>query len=1007
MKKKHLLGFLSLGIVACLSGGIAFLISHADTPSDLFQETYQFNQTIAIPDYSFDGIKADKTVQTPEGGAYRVDALKLDSYGWYTVSYMAMIDGKLKTHEEKFFVNAPTYYVDGEGASYAYEETDYSEGNKDLVVTLTENSTFYYEKIVNLSENTSADDVLSFYVVPGSVGTADVGYLFVKFTDIYDPNINFTVRFSSYSYGGDDGSYATATFADQGFVGTERWNGKIYTDSYGMYNITNFTGVVRQSTNNRMYDRLFKIRYDAATKELYSPNYIFKNGTDIYNSLFSDLDNSSFYDRAFSGFTTGEVRISVYAESFKTSSAKIAFVDINGDDCSSDILAENTAPVLTVEEAAITPPVAAVGKAYTVFEATAYDKGDGDIPVNINVYYSYGSTLQEKVTIKNGEFTPTKEGLYTIVYSAKDKLGEEIKQTIQVRAENSLSNIELEFSQSTLEGLAGNAISLPSYTINGGEAYGKEFVEIKVLDPNGEECTVNDGKFVPMTDGEYTITVLATMRNGISAEKSCIVNVQENLEPVFLDEVELPDYYLHGAGYVVPELKAYDLSNGAIEIPVKTFYKNSDGAEIEATNRMIYPLGVYGDENSKVEIVYRATAANGETNEKVYSVKVINPTNDEGYDYAKLFVAKNAVVAPTESGVSISTNLDGEVSYIKEINQNMLYWGIKVNPEKIDFKQIDFCLTDSVDNTQTIKVSVLKNKNKPAEIVMILNDGLKQYKLGGSIGGVESLDEAAVISLSYNPQMKKISDLLNPAITIKKTLNDKPFEGFTSGAVKLTMKLVGVTGNAEIFWESIGNQYFFGEIGADYVSPTGVFTKDCGGTYKLHDKFIVPAVKTYDFIAPNVSAMVSVQTPSGEYATTIDGVIMNNVVATKDYYIEGAEFGEYIVNYVLTDSNDNSNYSLSFMAIIVDAVAPEIILSGNVPTEAQVGKTVVLPKATISENEGEYKFVVMVVANNGRRVAIENYKFIPQVGGEYTVHYMAVDTAGNMTLKTFIVSVKA
>lgn len=1000
--KKSLVCLLITLLLLFVGYSVVVSAQSKQTDTDLFEEYYKFNQTIVIPDYYFGATKANVSIETPNGKAYSVKNIKLNESGYYTVLYSAMVDGEFKTYYEKFFVQTPKYYVDGDEGSYSYQETIFSNGEKDLIVSLKDGEQFHYNKIINLSDATVRDDIVSLYAVPGSIGANDVSHLFVKFTDIYDQSIHFTVCVSHYSY--DDGSYAKVSFGDQPYVGTENWNGKIFTDTFGMYNITNLSGVVRVSSGD-MYDGLIKIRYDSTSKEVFMPNYIFAEGTNDDFNLVSDLDNGAFYNEAFAGFTTGEVRMSIWCEGYASSTAKLAFVDVNGDDLSVDLLSDGATPKLTIDNNGVVPD-AIVGRSYKLFNATAYDKEDGAIPVVSKVYFNYKGTNESDVSIVNGEFVPNRVGTYTIVYSATDKMGMSVVETVSIKCVKAEDVLSLELKNKIVNGLSGENISIAEYSINKTMECGDISVDTSVFDDQGNSYEVVDGQFKAVFAGDYVVKYFAKARNGAIAENEYSIQVTHNNAPIFLNDIVLPDYYLHGGEYVVPSLKAYDISSGTLkELDVSIYYKNLAGEEVAATGSIVKPEGVYGSE-SVVEIIYRAQLG-ANIAEKIYEVKVINANSNGGYDYSKMFIGENVSLASSSSGVRInSENGGGKVTYIKELNQNLLSWAINVNPNKNNFSKLNFYLTDSIDSSQRIKISVLKGPVGTGNSYAVLNDGLKKYTIAGSFDTPEGLTKPPVITLEYNPQTKVITDLLNPSIVVNKTVYGDVFEGFKSGAVILSMEFEGVSSSAEIYWHSIGNQYFTKQFGADNVSPTGTFLTDCGGDCGFNDDFIVSAVKAYDIISAKTKVYVTVTKPDGDYATSTDGVLLNMVDATKEYFVKSLQYGEYVVNYVIIDDSGNENYSLGYSINVIDATAPTINISGEMPSKATVGSKIVLPEAEIKDDiDSNVNFVIVVRSPSGIQKVLAENSFTPTMQGEYVIYYVAVDSYGNTIMNSYIMNV--
>lgn len=145
-------------------------------------------------------------------------------------------------------------------------------------------------------------------------------------------------------------------------------------------------------------DEFFEVRWDYAERRVY--------GT---SSLICDLDESLFFTSLWDGFTTGEVYMSIHAEGYQNSLMNMVITDIGDRKLSDNVFCDVDAPTLTVDYAdytASTVPDAQLNRPYRVFDATAYDSRDGQLPVTTNVYYNYRSTSKARIPVDNGVFTP-------------------------------------------------------------------------------------------------------------------------------------------------------------------------------------------------------------------------------------------------------------------------------------------------------------------------------------------------------------------------------------------------------------------------------------------------------------------------------------------------------------------------------------------------------------------------------------------------------------------------
>ena len=141
----------------------------------------------------------------------------------------------------------------------------------------------------------------------------------------------------------------------------------------------------------------------------------------------------------------------------------------------------------------------------------------------------------------------------------------------------------------------------------------------------------------------------------------------------------------------------------------------------------------------------------------------------------------------------------------------------------------------------------------------------------------------------------------------------------------------------------------------------------------------------------------SIYVDKGVIAKDKDGNnITNNVVMTisgSGNAVDTSKIGnQYIITYLVTDND--ITVEVSRMIKIVDTIAPELIIPGDVKLGVDV--------ASFNVMEG-----VSAVDNSGEVIDVEStYKVVFGTIGKYTVTYTAYDSSGNTSTKKRIISIE-
>ena len=147
------------------------------------------------------------------------------------------------------------------------------------------------------------------------------------------------------------------------------------------------------------------------------------------------------------------------------------------------MFAETDAPIVDVSMTQEEMPMGEVGLLYTIPQATAIDYYSGACDVRMSVYRDYATNAPISIGVNNGAFTPTTAGWYTIVYTAKDTLGNEGSTIRNVYVSEDLGEIEISLPDNLItETTLGSWVAMDpiSYTGDCGLA------SVKIVVSNGD-----------------------------------------------------------------------------------------------------------------------------------------------------------------------------------------------------------------------------------------------------------------------------------------------------------------------------------------------------------------------------------------------------------------------------------------------------------------------------------------------------------------------------------------
>ena len=998
MKGRKKIGVIVTLALACgvfVAGGISHstykTVSAATIENLYVLEEYDLGKVFTIPQVQ---LKVDdKIVDSeygyllfPSGKASDKSPVVLDEEGVYTLVYTATLDGKKIKATKEFAVLKQVYKVGKENSS-AYFGTHASLPSVEgLVVNLVNGDEFIYDEIIDLSDNTQKDEFIKFTTVTSKSGSADVREIVFRFTDIYDSENYFEIHVKNVVGLGDwalSQSYLCAGASGQAPGGWENAPGsrKFHTNNeYGFPVKLSMSSVPYDTATG--YDML-TLCYDYSEKALYSDKEIYP-----YGNMVADFDDRDSFLNVWDGFTSGKVRMSVRGADYKTESMSVIIAQIDGKEPAKTI-STDVAPTVNVDvDEGKAIPYALVGHDYKVFDASAFDTHDGYKDVAVHVYYNYGKEDQTVCNLINGKFTPKKTGVYSIVYTAVDDMGQRSQRVIEVEAFNH-DGLSVEINGITEKGYTGKKSVLfdeiACQNASGDVAY--------TVTVNGEEILPQNGQYVflPMADGTYNVTVTAKDYVKESSASFEFKSVR-NYTPEIFDDINLPKYLIQGEEIQLPKVSGYDFSSGkSSQVDSQIFVRENGGEEKAIEGNSFIP-----SQTGEVEIIYRVAIAKRKAEKKV-KAQVVSVFEGDDLRIDKFFkpISGDAVIGAENNYVSVTATKDSKVEFVNRVQVKSFNLNFVLSEEFNAVSKVNVYLTDCIDSSKQVKFTYSKAINGGA--TFSVNDGV------GVEVDASFISSRTNFTLTYADGVAYGSSIVYA--TVDKYLNGIDFEGFSLDMAYLTIELEGVKGNTVLCLKNL-NRQTLNNANKDRFAPQ-VLVSSMVGDRKLNEEIVLKEAFASDVLSNSCTFSLTVKTPNGDFAVAKDGTVLDGKTndPTKQYELVLSNYGEYYIVYTAVDRFGKES-KISYFVTVKDSVAPELSI-GKAVNSAKVGDTVTVAEATATDNySASVEMFVCVENPEGVYVEVTDGTFVAKMAGEYTVRYMVWDEAGNYTFKSYVVTVR-
>ncbi len=653
------------------------------------------------------------------------------------------------------------------------------------------------------------------------------------------------------------------------------------------------------------------------------------------------------------------------------------------------ITASKAVPAVTVEPEAAQADVT-VGQEVNVPEVTI-TAAEGAYIVNSSVKVVRSGS--ETVTVEDGKFVPLFAGDYRIEYAATDWLGYTHAAIVTVKVDagsGTATHGQLQQLRRLFDGVRVTLPEVYAYDYKTVPGVGIAKTATVTLTGTGDKANVSEtlpaGSVFTPDKEKFGDTLKVTYKVGGETVKEYTVDIWDR------PDEDADDYVDDGE---------YQLEN---------YFELGDGTQVD-----------YNGADDKLEHYYI----------------VADNHVDSG----------DAAVGDGENGPAVGdgTGATRTFGFVNPLRGDGFELSFFVPVAHRNFKSITIKLRDSFDASVgfDIKLEDITSSNNPSfanSYTFLTTNGGEKYTLLGTYNYMRNAAKEGEAA-----KWEEVSSMLtivyrdgaiydrngDEVCKITENFDGKSsWNGFPSGQLYFDMVIEGVGAlpnvidpedkNAEIgddaaiALSALCGQAFFVEWKdedglenfSDTIAPQVVLVGSFPENVAIGNVVEIPILAAYDALSPYVEVTVTVQAPDGS------AVYMNEPL-TEGLTFTVNSFGTYFVRYTATDASGNvrsSTYSVS----AADTTAPTIALSGYEDLQGKAGKKVNIPTAVVQdERDTAPRLFIYVIDPSAAmeclgEVTVENAitSFTPEVAGEYTVLYYAIDADYNAAIETVTVVIE-
>ena len=941
-----------------------------------------WNDTYTVPEVPaiLDGETFVTTAVTefPDGSTTAETEFKLTQIGRYRTIYTCTYQAAAYRYIYDFeavFGSERLFVTDANSTAESRSSPAYMNEYAGIKITGTADRTaVQFNNVIDLSEPVM-HKLIELIVTPDRQDKGEFEQLCITLTDTTDPSCWLTVSLYRDTWGYEYLTRVTVTSsANPYYMG--------YQYAQRQYYSSNRNGTEIRHTFDGSFDNApISVYYHAGENAIYASPA--NSGGGIVRVLPLDDINVVGADRAFGGFPSGTVTMTLTMYGLTQERASYLVLEAGGEKVSDTYFVDAQPPVIRVDLNGNTleaVPVAELGRAYPVFEATCIDNLIGAMEPTVELLYG-GRSLGEMQP--GGFFIPRTTGEYVLRYTATDAANNTVCVDISVTVVEQVPDVTLDFAGTLVSDCeVGRQLTLPEPAVSGGS--GVKTITAQVV--HGSVVVSEEGgTFTPTTAGEYRI--LYTVRDWLGSYRFFYpLKADYSAVPV-VREPYVPTVALNGVPFVLPALDAsvYDAAGRHdAYIDVSVTYRG------ETVRPETFEFTPQAEAGETFTVTY--TAKNDvdavEAWTKSYEVTVLEPENNIGY-----FDLNYVTPEPKSTSTVFATETDGAtMTFVNRLYAPSFEIQFLIPEGYGNFDGLEITLYDAVYADNFVSLMFERGETDPAETYLSVNGGTAQRVAGSFDSQIMPFD------FGYDARSLCVYDVDGATFAVKNTLSGDAFKGFANNWVYLTVRFVGVDGKAGMELLRLGNQTIV-DSSRDSVMPLIYVAEAMATSVEFGSEFVVSAAVGSDILSLPVTTTVRVIAPDGT-------VVLEESPSDVSYRLTASQYGSWSIEYTATDAAGRRT-SQSHELYVMDHIAPVIQVDGTVPVTCQLGGSLTLPAASATDNTTQnVRVYVFSVGSDGAVRNVTDNIFTPTEAGVYTIRYFAVDDDYNYAAVDFVVTVQ-
>jgi hypothetical protein len=532
----------------------------------------------------------------------------------------------------------------------------------------------------------------------------------------------------------------------------------------------------------------------------------------------------------------------------------------------------------------------------------------------------------------------------------------------------------------------GDVIELPVPNIYGGtvnQAYRVEaFLEEKAI-------SVDDGALHVEKQGVYTVRYVVWDYYGEECSFDYYVNAQLGDKPIAVFP-EIPKNAVVGGKVVIPDFKAVDyLTFGdAVDAIVAYELKGPTDAQYATLDKNYFIPKSEGTYSLKIIVAQVGNREN--TVEQEYAIECKNCKKVSDY-----FITENIELVEFNKNFTFKTvGNQSSISFINSISNNNIAFSFNVY-DVSSGGAMTIRLADSATSANYIELLITAENTRESKLTMngaeYIIQGAPFDATGVDAKDIKALKAATLYTLSY--QDGWLFDENVAICRIDNYANGKTFDGFASGRVYFEMVTESEKGGTTVEFSNFCSNQDFSMKATDITEPT-ITLSNVGRIATIGD-IVSLTYSVDDLFDLDCSLDVSVEYKGEIVSEGKDGAC--------SFVVTG--FGEYVVKILATDKAGNETL-LDFNVYCFDNIAPTVNVSQMVATEMNLGETLTLPEATVTDNVAKnLRYYIYAKSPTSSYRLISERSFKPSAKGVWAIYYYAEDACGNYDVQVFYVNV--